>query len=364
MSSARGGSTRAAGRRRPRRRGRGARLRQPQGRARDAVLLRRRGEGRRARVRAARRSRRGGGAGGRARAELAVPQVVVADARAAMAPLAARFWGDPTAELRVVGVTGTNGKTTTAFLIREILEAAGDPVRAAGDGQAGRRRGRGGGGADDAGGDRPAGDLPADARGRRPGLRDGGLLARAGPAPRRRDPLRGGAVHQPDPGPPRLPRRHGGLLPRQAQAVRDGAGDARSSTSTTPTAAASPRNSSASPSPPRAPRPTSPPATSPSTPRGARFTAGRATDGEAVRTAAAGALQRRQRAGGVRGGGGDGGRAADAAAEALARRGAGAGAVRADRRGAGVRRPRRLRPHPRLAGERAAGGAAADRAAG
>ena len=59
--------------------------------------------------------------------EVEVPQVVVADARAAMAPLAARFWGDPTAELRVVGVTGTNGKTTTAFLVREILEAAGIP---------------------------------------------------------------------------------------------------------------------------------------------------------------------------------------------------------------------------------------------
>jgi UDP-N-acetylmuramoyl-L-alanyl-D-glutamate--2,6-diaminopimelate ligase len=57
--------------------------------------------------------------------EVGVPQVVVADARAAMAPLAARFFGDPTARLRVVGVTGTNGKTTTAFLIREILEVAG-----------------------------------------------------------------------------------------------------------------------------------------------------------------------------------------------------------------------------------------------
>ncbi len=56
---------------------------------------------------------------------LDVAQVVVADARAAMAPLAARFWGDPSGELRVVGVTGTNGKTTTAFLVREILEAAG-----------------------------------------------------------------------------------------------------------------------------------------------------------------------------------------------------------------------------------------------
>ncbi|MGE0067955.1 MAG: UDP-N-acetylmuramoyl-L-alanyl-D-glutamate--2,6-diaminopimelate ligase [Solirubrobacterales bacterium] len=55
---------------------------------------------------------------------LDIPQVVVGDARAAMAPLAARFWGDPTARLRVVGVTGTNGKTTTAFLVRELLEAA------------------------------------------------------------------------------------------------------------------------------------------------------------------------------------------------------------------------------------------------
>jgi len=54
-----------------------------------------------------------------------VAQVVVPDARAAMAPLAARFWRDPTAELQVVGITGTNGKTTTAFLVREILEAAG-----------------------------------------------------------------------------------------------------------------------------------------------------------------------------------------------------------------------------------------------
>jgi UDP-N-acetylmuramoyl-L-alanyl-D-glutamate--2,6-diaminopimelate ligase len=57
--------------------------------------------------------------------DLDVAQVVVPDARAAMAPFAARFWGDPTGELRVVGVTGTNGKTTTAFLLREILEAAG-----------------------------------------------------------------------------------------------------------------------------------------------------------------------------------------------------------------------------------------------
>jgi UDP-N-acetylmuramoyl-L-alanyl-D-glutamate--2,6-diaminopimelate ligase len=55
---------------------------------------------------------------------LEVAQLVVADARAAMAPLAARFHGDPTSRLRVVGITGTNGKTTTAFLLREILESA------------------------------------------------------------------------------------------------------------------------------------------------------------------------------------------------------------------------------------------------
>ena len=55
---------------------------------------------------------------------LGVPEVVVPDVRAAMAPLAARFYGDPTRELKVVGVTGTNGKTTTAFLVRALLEGA------------------------------------------------------------------------------------------------------------------------------------------------------------------------------------------------------------------------------------------------
>jgi UDP-N-acetylmuramoyl-L-alanyl-D-glutamate--2,6-diaminopimelate ligase len=56
---------------------------------------------------------------------LGVPEVVVASARAAMAPAAARFYGEPARELRVVGVTGTNGKTTTAYLVQALLEAGG-----------------------------------------------------------------------------------------------------------------------------------------------------------------------------------------------------------------------------------------------
>src|SRR5690349_7163913 len=44
------------------------------------------------------------------------PEVLVADARAAMSAAAAVFYGRPSRTLRVIGITGTNGKTTTAFL--------------------------------------------------------------------------------------------------------------------------------------------------------------------------------------------------------------------------------------------------------
>src|SRR5262249_44524736 len=57
--------------------------------------------------------------------EVELPQLVVPDARAAMPRAAALFFDDPTRELEVAGVTGTNGKTTTAFLLHAILDAAG-----------------------------------------------------------------------------------------------------------------------------------------------------------------------------------------------------------------------------------------------
>ncbi|WP_041939073.1 MULTISPECIES: UDP-N-acetylmuramoyl-L-alanyl-D-glutamate--2,6-diaminopimelate ligase [Frankia] len=55
----------------------------------------------------------------------ALPVLVSADPRRDLAPVAARIHGDPSAGLRLLGVTGTNGKTTTAFLLDAGLRAAG-----------------------------------------------------------------------------------------------------------------------------------------------------------------------------------------------------------------------------------------------
>jgi UDP-N-acetylmuramoyl-L-alanyl-D-glutamate--2,6-diaminopimelate ligase len=54
-----------------------------------------------------------------------VPWVRVADARLALAALAASVAGNPSEELTLVGITGTNGKTTTSYLLASIFEAAG-----------------------------------------------------------------------------------------------------------------------------------------------------------------------------------------------------------------------------------------------
>jgi UDP-N-acetylmuramoyl-L-alanyl-D-glutamate--2,6-diaminopimelate ligase len=57
--------------------------------------------------------------------EVEVPQLAVPSVRAAMGPASVLFFGDPSSELEVAAVTGTNGKTTTAFLLRSILDEAG-----------------------------------------------------------------------------------------------------------------------------------------------------------------------------------------------------------------------------------------------
>ncbi len=57
-----------------------------------------------------------------------VTQVIVNDVRRALALVSSRFYNDPSRELKVVGVTGTNGKTTTVHYVRSILEAWGRPA--------------------------------------------------------------------------------------------------------------------------------------------------------------------------------------------------------------------------------------------
>jgi UDP-N-acetylmuramoyl-L-alanyl-D-glutamate--2,6-diaminopimelate ligase len=58
---------------------------------------------------------------------LDAPQLVVDDVRPALGPVAAAFWGQPSRQLAVVGVTGTSGKTTVTHLLRAVLDAADRP---------------------------------------------------------------------------------------------------------------------------------------------------------------------------------------------------------------------------------------------
>jgi UDP-N-acetylmuramoyl-L-alanyl-D-glutamate--2,6-diaminopimelate ligase len=79
--------------------------------------------------------------------DLDVPQIVVADVRKAMARTAAEFFSRPAEDLVLLGITGTNGKTTTVFLVEAILRAAGNitgligtiETRVAGERRAGLR---------------------------------------------------------------------------------------------------------------------------------------------------------------------------------------------------------------------------------
>jgi len=56
------------------------------------------------------------------------PIVSVRDSRRALAPISRQFFGNPASELSLIGVTGTNGKTSTTYLVESILQRAGIPV--------------------------------------------------------------------------------------------------------------------------------------------------------------------------------------------------------------------------------------------
>ncbi len=60
--------------------------------------------------------------------ELSVPQIVVENTREAMSKMASRFYGNPAEKLKIIGITGTNGKTTTAWMLASILRKAGKKV--------------------------------------------------------------------------------------------------------------------------------------------------------------------------------------------------------------------------------------------
>ena len=62
------------------------------------------------------------------RLPLDCPQVLVESVRAAVSYIAAEFYGRPADRLKLIGLTGTKGKTTTSFLVKSILEHAGFKV--------------------------------------------------------------------------------------------------------------------------------------------------------------------------------------------------------------------------------------------
>ena len=147
-------------------------------------------------------------------------RVLVPSAREALARLADAYFGHPSRALTVVGITGTNGKTTTSILVDALLRTRGGPTGLIGtiEYRIGEER-------------LTASQTTPEAlelqsllarmveRGRG-GRRHGSLVPRAGPAPRGRHRVRRRRLHQPDPGPPRLSRDARRLPPAKARLFR------------------------------------------------------------------------------------------------------------------------------------------------
>ena len=293
------------------------------------------------------------------------PQLLVDDARAAMAVAADAFFGEPTRSLEVVGVTGTNGKTTTAFLLRSVLDAAGRQP-----GLVGTIEWVVGGVTRPAPHTTPeAIDLQRlfremlDAGDRSVAIEASshGLDA----APARPRPLRRARLHEPLPGPSRPARVDGGLLPGEAAALHRrpaAAGSGQRRRRARAPARARARRGAA-----RAARHLRPHRRRRDPRRGAR--ARRAREPfprrrDRARDAAARAVQRRKRARRRSRRGSCSTSTRTSIAAGIAGDAGRAGTVRGDRRGPAVRGHRRLRAHTGLARHRPAGGARARRGPG
>lgn len=55
-----------------------------------------------------------------------IPQIIVTNTRSALAVMSNRFYGEPSSRMTVIGITGTNGKTTTSYLTKSIIDASGN----------------------------------------------------------------------------------------------------------------------------------------------------------------------------------------------------------------------------------------------
>jgi hypothetical protein len=151
-----------------------------------------------------------------------VPIVFVDDVAAAFAHSAALVYGSPSSALEVVGITGTNGKTTTVYLVRAAVDAAlgRRGVRRHGHDRALVRDLASRDRAHDAGGRRRGALDGADARSRRHPSRDGSFVTRDRARARGGRAIPGGRAHQPYAGPPRFSRIDGGLRACEGAALR------------------------------------------------------------------------------------------------------------------------------------------------
>ena len=147
-----------------------------------------------------------------------VPQIVMDDPGAIVSAIAHIFYGRPSRKIRVVGITGTNGKTTTAYLVRHILNKIDHRCGMIGtvetdDGKLCREATLTTPGAIEV-----VKLLGGDARQRLPRLRDGGLQPCAGSGPRGGSSFRRGRVHQSDAGSSRLSPGYGSIRRGQGEA--------------------------------------------------------------------------------------------------------------------------------------------------